>query len=300
TSVNEVPERPKVSEFSCHLPGCCQLFDTLEGYEHHYNALHRNACACCKRSFPSAHLLDIHVLEWHDSLFQVLAEKHNMYKCLVEGCAEKFKSSQDRKEHLVSTHLYPADFRFDKPKKTKSVEASEQHRGDSMETGPGEAMEVPVPNPLPEKRFYKSRFVPCTLTGKNCHQQVSPRCLESIFMCEGTEAGELRDNLNSEEKLPAGLLPHKIKVFSSEEQAWRGKRVGAATPAPWPALGPQPMLGLLSSAAGPEEDLDHLHHPEDNVVEEVAHVRLLALPRQVQNGPEEDRDHIYHGRDEEM
>ncbi|NWX93979.1 ZN511 protein, partial [Nothoprocta ornata] len=106
----------------------------------------------------------------------------SQYKCLVEGCAEKFKSSQDRKEHLVSTHLYPADFRFDKPKKTKSgtkheraavkqdagvpmdvsVEASEQHQGDSMEIGPGEAVEVPVSNPLPEKRFYKSR-IPSTI-----------------------------------------------------------------------------------------------------------------------------------------
>ena len=41
------------------------------------------------------------------------------YKCLVEGCAEKFKSSKDRKGHLVTVHLYPADFRFDRPKKVK-------------------------------------------------------------------------------------------------------------------------------------------------------------------------------------
>ncbi|XP_010212965.1 PREDICTED: zinc finger protein 511 [Tinamus guttatus] len=184
TSVNEVAERSKVSEFSCHISGCCQVFDTLEGYEHHYNALHRNVCSFCKRSFPSGRLLDIHISEWHDSLFQILAEKQNMYKCLVEGCVEKFKSSKDRKEHLVTAHLYPADFRFDKPKKIKSstkqerppveqdagaamdvsVGASEQFQADSMEIGPSEGMEVPLPapNPLPEKRFYRSR-IPSTI-----------------------------------------------------------------------------------------------------------------------------------------
>uniref|UniRef100_A0A8C0E6J9 Zinc finger protein 511 n=1 Tax=Bubo bubo TaxID=30461 RepID=A0A8C0E6J9_BUBBB len=117
------PQRPAEKVKSCcHISGCCQVFDTLEGYEHHYNTLHRNVCSFCKRSFPSGHLLDIHILEWHDSLFQIMAEKQNMYKCLVEGCAEKLKSSKDRKDHLVTVHLYPADFRFDRPKKTKRMD----------------------------------------------------------------------------------------------------------------------------------------------------------------------------------
>ncbi|XP_030309247.1 zinc finger protein 511 [Calypte anna] len=185
--VSEVAERPKVSEFSCHISGCCQVFDTLEGFEHHYNTLHRNVCSYCKRSFPSGHLLDIHILEWHDSLFQIMAEKQNMYKCLVEGCTEKFKSSKDRKDHLITVHLYPANFRFDKPKKVKSgpkdvsspmkqgdsvpmdvtVETSEQFQVDPMEVGPSENMEIPQPaaspgSSVPEKRLYKSR-IPSTI-----------------------------------------------------------------------------------------------------------------------------------------
>ncbi|NXV84256.1 ZN511 protein, partial [Atlantisia rogersi] len=178
----------RVSEFSCHISGCCQVFDTLDGYEHHYNTLHRNVCSFCKRSFPSGHLLDIHILEWHDSLFQILAEKQNMYKCLVEGCAEKFKSSKDRKDHLVSVHLYPSDFRFDRPRKVKSgpkhvscptkqgagvpmdvpmdvsTETSERLQVVPMDTGPGEDAElpqppaVPVPAPsVPEKQLCRSR-----------------------------------------------------------------------------------------------------------------------------------------------
>ncbi|NXG51525.1 ZN511 protein, partial [Psilopogon haemacephalus] len=180
TGLAEVAERRKVSAFSCHISGCCQVFDTLEGYEHHYNTLHRNVCSFCKCSFPSEHLLDIHVLEWHDSLFQIMAEKQNMYRCLVEGCAEKFKSSRDRKAHLVAVHLYPADFRFDRPKKVKSgpkrgssctvqaadtpmdvsMETSEQFRVDPMEEGPSKSMDIlqPVARPsVLEKRLYKSR-----------------------------------------------------------------------------------------------------------------------------------------------
>ncbi|KAM9232999.1 zinc finger protein 511 [Leptosomus discolor] len=187
TGLAEVAERPKVSEFSCHNSGCCQVFDTLEGYEHHYNVLHRNVCSSCKRSFPSGHLLDIHILEWHDSLFQIMAEKQNMYKCLVEGCAKKFKSSKERKDHLVTVHLYPADFRFDRPKKVKSgpkhmssptkqgasmlvdvsVETSEQFQVDPMEIGPSEDMEIrqlaaSPSSSVPEKRLYKSR-IPSTI-----------------------------------------------------------------------------------------------------------------------------------------
>uniref|UniRef100_A0A671LNQ9 Zinc finger protein 511 n=1 Tax=Sinocyclocheilus anshuiensis TaxID=1608454 RepID=A0A671LNQ9_9TELE len=55
-------------------------------YEHHYNSLHRN----------------------------IMVEKQCMYECLVEGCGLKFKTSKERKDHLIRTHSYPADFRFDK------------------------------------------------------------------------------------------------------------------------------------------------------------------------------------------
>ncbi|EPQ16064.1 Zinc finger protein 511, partial [Myotis brandtii] len=170
TGVAGVPERPRVPEFTCQMAGCCQVFDTLEDYEHHYHTLHRNVCSFCKRAFPSGHLLDIHILEWHDSLFQVLSERQDMYQCLVEGCTEKFKTSKDRKDHLVRHHLYPGDFRFDKPKKSKgpatsmaAMEVPTEAMGDD-----GDTMEVcsehvtPPPEPVGEKRTYRHR-VPSTV-----------------------------------------------------------------------------------------------------------------------------------------
>ncbi|XP_052007575.1 zinc finger protein 511 [Xyrauchen texanus] len=121
TSIADDYQPPTISEFRCHIAGCIQLFDTLEGYEHHYNSLHRHVCSNCKRSFPSNRLLDIHILEWHDSLFQVMAEKQCMYECLVEGCGLKFITSKERKNHLIRTHSYPANFRFDKSKKSGRI-----------------------------------------------------------------------------------------------------------------------------------------------------------------------------------
>ncbi|XP_066535773.1 zinc finger protein 511 [Hoplias malabaricus] len=120
TNFTDEPQAPNVSDFRCHIAGCKQVFDSVEGYEHHYNSLHRHVCSSCRRAFPSNRLLDIHILEWHDSLFQVMAEKQCMYQCLVEGCGLKFRTSKERKDHLISVHSYPSDFRFDKAKKIKS------------------------------------------------------------------------------------------------------------------------------------------------------------------------------------
>ncbi|XP_026968846.1 zinc finger protein 511 isoform X3 [Sagmatias obliquidens] len=175
TQVGGAPERPRVPEFTCQVAGCCQVFDALEDYEHHYHTLHRNVCSFCKRAFPSGHLLDTHILEWHDSLFQILAERQDMYQCLVEGCTEKFRTSRDRKEHLVMRHLYPADFRFDKPRKSRGPVmpgAAEQvlaeALGDDGVPSEGDAMEVcsehvePPPAPAGERRAYSHR-IPSTI-----------------------------------------------------------------------------------------------------------------------------------------
>ncbi|XP_073096185.1 zinc finger protein 511 isoform X3 [Manis javanica] len=167
TQVAAAPERPRVPEFTCQVAGCCQVFDALEDYEHHYHTLHRNVCSFCKRTFPSGHLLDTHILEWHDSLFQVLSERQDMYQCLVEGCPDKFKTSRDRKDHLVRRHLYPADYRFDKPRKSRglnspgaTMQVSADSLGQDGEQSERGTMEIcsehtaPSREPASERRVY--------------------------------------------------------------------------------------------------------------------------------------------------
>lgn len=62
----------------CNIPNCEQQFDTVFAYESHYNTLHRFLCGQCSKHLPSAHLLDLHLSETHDSFFAVQAEKKPM------------------------------------------------------------------------------------------------------------------------------------------------------------------------------------------------------------------------------
>ncbi|XP_031691781.1 zinc finger protein 511 isoform X1 [Oncorhynchus kisutch] len=163
-------------EFRCYISGCSQVFSTVEDYEHHYNTLHRHVCSSCQRSLPSARLLDIHIQEWHDSLFSILAERQDMvanihahkrtcththyvahsgldldqsmhtvfhslsprpkYQCLVEGCGSKFRTRDQRKDHMIKIHKYPSDFMFDKVKRIKNIKIAKKNmlqKGTSME-----------------------------------------------------------------------------------------------------------------------------------------------------------------------
>ncbi|KFP07221.1 hypothetical protein N300_07551, partial [Calypte anna] len=45
---------------------------------------------------------------------------------------------------------------------------------------------------------------------------------------------------------------------------------------------------------GPEEDRDHLYHPQDDGMEAGVHGPRWMLSLEVQSSPEEDRDHVYH------
>uniref|UniRef100_A0A2K5EF46 Zinc finger protein 511 n=1 Tax=Aotus nancymaae TaxID=37293 RepID=A0A2K5EF46_AOTNA len=135
-----VPEKPRVLAFTCQVAGCCQVFDALDDYEHHNHTLHGNVCSFCKRAFPSRHMLDAHILERHDSLFQILSERQDMYQCLVDGCTEKFKTSRDRKDHMVRMRLYPVHCNFHLPGSSHSP--TSQVQGNGRERSEGDAMEM--------------------------------------------------------------------------------------------------------------------------------------------------------------
>ncbi|XP_015769017.1 PREDICTED: zinc finger protein 511-like [Acropora digitifera] len=133
----QVEDLIEKDEFQCDVPNCKEWFSSLLSYEAHYNSLHRHCCQNCQRSFPSTHLLEIHVLENHDTLFGMLASRKNLYRCLVESCPDRFSSDNERKDHLVSFHKYPADFRFNRPtRQQRKIRVSSCCEVEQMDTLP--------------------------------------------------------------------------------------------------------------------------------------------------------------------
>lgn len=107
-------------EFKCEVSDCNDYFQSIADYEGHYNSFHRHSCSSCHRAFPSNYLLEIHIAENHDPLFQTLvASSKFMFRCLVEACPDKFTLEKERKDHLVKLHKYPSDFRFNRPSRKK-------------------------------------------------------------------------------------------------------------------------------------------------------------------------------------
>ncbi len=122
-------------------------FSSYAAYETHYRDQHTNRCAECRKNFPSAHLLGLHIEETHDSFAQARRERgdrtvslssspptlHHLcttptqsvhqlttppfppppqYSCFVEGCDRKCSTPQKRKMHLIDKHMYPKNFFF--------------------------------------------------------------------------------------------------------------------------------------------------------------------------------------------
>ena len=106
--------------FPCSVPGCSAKFKQLVDSETHYNSKHRHSCGTCKKNLPSAHLLDLHIQENHDSYFKLLSGKKPSFECFLEVCKLKFWTPDERREHCITTHSFPHDFKFDpQPHKTR-------------------------------------------------------------------------------------------------------------------------------------------------------------------------------------
>uniref|UniRef100_A0A8V5GHU7 Uncharacterized protein n=1 Tax=Melopsittacus undulatus TaxID=13146 RepID=A0A8V5GHU7_MELUD len=93
------------------------------------------------------------------------------------------------------------------------------------------------------------------------------------------------------------------KGQGAQEQPWSGEsmRDGSGqqdTGRHWAQVGAQELGGAgyrqTLGRVGPEQDLDHLHHSQDDAAGADAYGPPVMLSLQVQNGPEEDRDHLYH------
>ncbi|XP_050712769.1 zinc finger protein 511-like isoform X2 [Eriocheir sinensis] len=104
---------PSIEPIVCSVGGCKKTFTTVAEHAAHQRSCHQHVCSTCKHSFPTHHLLDLHLLEVHDTLFQLMAEKKMMYQCLLETCSEKFKNPTERHIHCIELHRFPSNFRYD-------------------------------------------------------------------------------------------------------------------------------------------------------------------------------------------
>ncbi|KAI0114824.1 hypothetical protein F4814DRAFT_417177 [Daldinia grandis] len=99
----------------CSLPPHRDVlsFRTYTEYETHHNRTHTNRCVECGKNFPSEHLLNVHIEEWHDAFAAVKREKgEHTYSCFVEGCDRKCRTPQKRRSHLIDKHMYPKNYFF--------------------------------------------------------------------------------------------------------------------------------------------------------------------------------------------
>lgn len=106
---DSIPEalRHRLSAFRCS----CQLeFDNVRDFESHYALKHRNVCLECKEALPTSYLLELHLNESHNPIFD--ARSGPKFACFVEGCDHTSVSWTERKDHAVSLHGYPANYRF--------------------------------------------------------------------------------------------------------------------------------------------------------------------------------------------
>jgi hypothetical protein len=75
----------------------------------------KHECTLCRALLPTAHLLDLHLSEVHDSFFAAqAARKMLVYACLVEACDRKFSGIEQRKQHLMDFHKFPKGYSLDR------------------------------------------------------------------------------------------------------------------------------------------------------------------------------------------
>lgn len=65
------------TDIKCSLPGHGHgiRFATYQDYESHYHKAHSNRCLDCRKNFPSSHILNLHIREFHDALTELRKEK---------------------------------------------------------------------------------------------------------------------------------------------------------------------------------------------------------------------------------
>lgn len=117
TVVNEIQEYlplPNENGVFCGVPGCEDTFKDVDSYQAHIYNIHRYLCSVCRRCLPTAHLLDLHILECHDSYFITRAERGEVkYSCFLGECHVETLTPEQRKQHCINRHKFLSNYRFE-------------------------------------------------------------------------------------------------------------------------------------------------------------------------------------------
>lgn len=163
----------------CNVLNCNLVFDNAASYTTHYNSMHRFICQECRKTLPTEHLLDLHISEKHDSYFLARIERgERLFKCYVEECNHLFLNSAERKEHCVSQHKFPSNFRFDQIAAPKKLA---KHKSENT-------MELDDNQPSKEISLKNFSFG---------HQREKTFQLKSSSAKTKSDSGEALGNLNS-------------------------------------------------------------------------------------------------------
>ena len=66
---------PSAAAMTCLLHKQKLTFSSYDEYEAHHNKEHVHRCLECKKNFPSAHLLGVHIEDCHDPLVALRRDK---------------------------------------------------------------------------------------------------------------------------------------------------------------------------------------------------------------------------------
>ncbi|KAF1985148.1 hypothetical protein K402DRAFT_334902 [Aulographum hederae CBS 113979] len=94
---------------TCHYPGHPPWrFYALEDYELHVKQRHTHICHECEKNFPTSHILELHLAEFHDPFNALKRERGDKtFGCLVEDCNIMSLTFSQRNKHAMDVHNFP-------------------------------------------------------------------------------------------------------------------------------------------------------------------------------------------------
>lgn len=104
------------SRITCSLPPCHlepRHFNSYTTYQQHMTTVHDFVCDECHRRFPLLRIMEIHIDECHNPIVALQAERpgSTIYQCFE--CQDRFETPTLRNQHMVQSHQYSPQFKFD-------------------------------------------------------------------------------------------------------------------------------------------------------------------------------------------